>query len=166
MVLFMQNIIFKKVELDDKEIIDFYIHKYYSSCLSIFTFSTLISWAEFYKYEWAIVDDTLLIKFLDMEDKKEYLFQPVGNFPISLQEKIIQYLKTLNYKMSIYGVSDEFISKCSQFISHFEIEKRRDMDNYIYLTEDLVNLKGGKYQPKRNLIKQFDSNKYDHNCHI
>ena len=154
----MRDIKFKKISLEDKEIIDLYINKYYPSCLSAFTFSSLISWVDFYNYEWAISDETLLIKFTDSEDKKEYLFQPIGEFPLSLQEEIIRYAEGLDYKIKIHGVSEEFISKYPEFSSHFKIESRRDMDNYIYSADDLAELKGGNYQPKRNLIKQFESN--------
>lgn len=154
----MKDIEFKKVTFEDKEIIEFYLHKYSSVCLSAFTFSTLISWKDLYFYQWTISDDTLLIKFVTTEDNKEQIFQPIGDFPITLQNKIVQYAHSLNYKMKIYGVSEIFVSKYPEFVSHFEIGKQRDMDNYVYLAEDLALLNGRDYQPKRNLIKQFETN--------
>jgi hypothetical protein len=73
-----------------------------------------------YHYQWAIVNDTLLLKFITIEDGKEQLMQPVGEFPKSLQDKIIQYAQTLDYKLTIYGVSNAFVSQHPEFVANFE----------------------------------------------
>jgi hypothetical protein len=111
-----------------------------------------------FHYQWAIVNDTLLLKFITIEDGKEQLMQPVGEFPKSLQDKIIQYAQTLDYKLTIYGVSNAFVSQHPEFVANFERTEHRDMDNYIYSAEDLALLKGKEFQPKRNLINQFETN--------
>jgi len=154
----IKDIVFKKVTIEDKEAIEFYLLKYSAFCLSAFTFSSLVAWERVYRYQWAIVNDTLLLKFITIEDGKEQFMQPIGEFPKSLQDKIIQYAKKLNYRLTIYGVSNAFISKHPVFVSHFERTEHRDMDNYIYSAEDLALLKGGNFQPKRNLITQFEKN--------
>ncbi len=40
----------------------------------------------------------------------------------------------------------------------FSIALKRDMSDYIYLSVDLINLRGKKYQPKRNHISFFKKN--------
>jgi len=42
--------------------------------------------------------------------------------------------------------------------SGLEITSDRAASDYVYLTSDLINLEGRKYDGKRNLIKQFQSN--------
>jgi hypothetical protein len=150
--------IFKQIEIADKQAIEFYLLKYSSFCLSAFTFSSLVSWERVYHYQWTILNETLLIKFVTIDDGKEQLMQPVGEFPESLQDKILHYANELNYKLTIYGVSNGFISHHPEFVAHFERIEHRDMDNYIYSAENLATLKGGNYQPKRNLINQFEAN--------
>lgn len=54
-------------------------------------------------------------------------------------------------------------SACAEFISKsfpdvFDISLERDTFDYIYLSEDLINLSGKKYQPKRNHISYFMKN--------
>lgn len=54
-------------------------------------------------------------------------------------------------------------SACAEFISKsfpdvFDISLERDTFDYIYLGEDLINLSGKKYQPKRNHISYFMKN--------
>jgi hypothetical protein len=154
----MKDIIFKKVTIEDKEAIELFLFKYSSFCLSAFTFSSLVAWERVYNYQWSIVNDTLLLKFITIEDGKEQLMQPVGEFPKSLQDKIIQYAQTLDYRLAIYGVSNAFVSQHPEFVAHFERTEHRDMDNYIYSAEDLALLRGKEYQPKRNLINQFETN--------
>ena len=154
----MKDIIFKKVTIEDKEAIELFLFKYSSFCLSAFTFSSLVAWERVYFYQWSIVNDTLLLKFITIEDGKEQLMQPVGEFPKSLQDKIIQYAQTLDYRLTIYGISNTFVSQHPEFVAHFERTEHRDMDNYIYSAEDLALLKGKEYQPKRNLINQFETN--------
>jgi hypothetical protein len=154
----IKDIVFKKVTLEDKDAIEFYLLKYSSFCLSAFTFSSLLAWERVYHYEWTVLNDTLLLKFITIEDGKEQLMQPIGKFPKSLQDKIIKYAQSLNYPLTIYGVSNNFISKNPVFVSYFERSEHRDMDNYIYSAEDLALLKGRNYQPKRNLITQFETN--------
>jgi hypothetical protein len=144
--------------MEDRETIELYLSKYCESCLSIFTFSSFMAWEKIYKYQWAVSDDTLLLKFVMPENNKECFVQPIGRFPLDLQNKIIKYAQSLDYELEIYSVSDTFIEKFKDFASFFKLTERRDMDNYIYLAEDLAALNGRKYQPKRNLLSQLEKN--------
>jgi hypothetical protein len=57
---------------------------------------------------------------------------------------------------AISPASAEFISK--NFPDVFDIFLVRDTFDYIYSSEDLINLSGKKYQPKRNHISYFMKN--------
>jgi uncharacterized protein len=152
------GIAFKPFLVEDKETVENYLRKDSSLCLGAFTFSSLVSWENLYRYQWAVVDETLLLKLTNVEEKVEHLMLPFGAFPIDLQNKIIRYAQSLSYKLMIYGVSDEFIYKYPEFVSYFEKAEIREFDNYIYLTESLALLKGREFQNKRNLINQFEAN--------
>lgn len=156
----MKNIAFKQIALEDKETVEFYLNKDSSISLGAFTFCSLVSWEKLYHYQWAVADDTLLFKFTTVDDVQEHLLKPFGEFPLPLQAKIISYAQSLNYQLTIFGVSDEFIDKNTEFAAHFNLTKIREFDNYLYLTEHLALLKGGGYQSKRNLINQFETNNH------
>lgn len=149
---------FKAIKLEDKEEIKPMLRKHSSFCLSAFTLASLVSWEMVYHYRWTIISDTLLIRFQTLEDDRDHLLQPVGEYPPELQDRVLKHAATLDYPLKIYGVSEAFLKHFPSFISHFEITKYRDMDNYIYSSEDLALLKGKDYQPKRNLIHQFEKN--------
>lgn len=62
-------------------------------------------------------------------------------------------------EFEIFGIcpdSAEIISK--EFSDILDITLERDTFDYIYLSEDLINLSGKKYQPKRNHISYFMKN--------
>lgn len=59
----------------------------------------------------------------------------------------------------IFGMNKDNAAILSKYYSDcFDIHYERDMCDYIYLSEDLINLKGKKYQPKRNHISYFEKN--------
>lgn len=85
---------------------------------------------------------------------------PIGNGDMKKAvEFILDDAKNDGRDFEIFGISPtaaEFISR--EFPNVFEIALERDTFDYIYLSEDLINLSGKKYQPKRNHISYFIKN--------
>jgi uncharacterized protein len=154
----MKDIKFKTVTLEDKEVIESFLHQRTTNCLAAFTFSSLVSWERLYHYHWAISDDTLIMKLVTLDDKKEHLLQPFGEFPIALQNRIIRFSASLSYQLQIFGISNEFIADYPGFVSRFIRVDHRELDNYIYSAQGLAMLNGREFQAKRNLINQFEKN--------
>jgi hypothetical protein len=46
---------------------------------------------------------------------------------------------------------------------YFDITEQKEYEDYLYLTQDLVELKGNRYAKKRNLIHQFTREYLNHN---
>ncbi len=71
-------------------------------------------------------------------------------------EAIVSQAKGNKENFLFFGITREFALELEEFFpGSFNIEADRDGYDYIYLTEDLINLKGKKYQPKRNHISFF-----------
>ena len=58
-----------------------------------------------------------------------------------------------------FGLTRDFAEELESFYpGRFNIEFDRDGSDYLYYSEDLINLSGKKYQPKRNHISYFEKN--------
>lgn len=148
---------FKPLTLAHKAEFDAFVRQYASFCLSAFTFSSLVSWEMVYRYRWALVEDTLLLDFQSLEDGKRHYLQPVGAFPPALQQQLLEEAAALDYPLEFFAVSEGFLRHYPDFVTHFKQIDHRDLDNYIYSSEDLALLAGSRYQPKRNLLNQFEA---------
>ena len=60
------------------------------------------------------------------------------------------------YGLEMFGLNNECVKKVEElFPGKFDFEPLRDSFDYIYLTENLINLPGKKFHGKRNHIAAF-----------
>lgn len=145
---------FKPIEIADRAHLTDVLSRY-PQPLSDYTFASLLVWSSVYTYQYAIVEgDTLLVSSTFGAECRSCLLQPVGRFPLTLQEKIVQCAGALPEPLRIESVSEEFLHKYSEFAAHFKVSPVRDSANYIYTAADLAGLHGRRYAGKRNLIAQ------------
>jgi len=119
--------------------------------ISEFTFTNLYSWREAYKTKVSILEDFIILRS-ESEDRSRF-FDPIGKGD---KKNIIKAL--LNKpQASLIRIPEE---TAGLFRDHKGFEVKEDINNadYLYRTEDLVTLKGEKYDGKRNLIKKFRLN--------
>jgi hypothetical protein len=118
--------------------------------ISEFTFANLYAWREIYRFEVAFIDSMIILR--SRPGGQTRFFEPIGKG--DTRAVIENILKDSG------GV---FIRIPEATKAMFENEPRykiaADIDNYDYLykTDDLIALKGKKYDGKRNLIKKFRS---------
>ena len=151
----MEEIQFKRAEMEDKEVIEGYLRKYPSrSCER--TFANIFLWSRKYPVKWAIVENVLVFKSED-EEHLSYAF-PAGEEEDV--KKVIEILKAYSgkrgYPLSMYSVTpDNFQSLESWFPGRFQIEYERNQADYVYESEKLATLSGKKLHGKRNHINKF-----------
>lgn len=147
---------FKPITIDDKDIITSYtFNSIYRNC--DFSFANMCSWRFLYDSEYAISGGFLLIRFW-IEDKSRlaYMF-PVGEGDLKQAICTIEQDSLAHgHPLLLLGISSEAKAMAEKaFPDMFVYIQERDYYDYIYLREDLVNLKGKKYQSKRNHINHF-----------
>lgn len=148
---------FIPIRLEQQDVLDAFLRRY-PQRLSGYTFASLVSWAEVYRYEYVwLCPNTLLISFLLPNDQRRHLIQPEGDFPAECHGPLLQQLNSLPYPLAIHGVTDSFVQQHPIFCSHFSDMVDRGMANYIYSAADLATLAGRRYSKKRNLIAQARS---------
>lgn len=151
----MEEIIFKRAELEDKEIISHYFEHHTSrSCER--TFVNVFLWSRKYPVKWALIENTLVFKSED-ETHLSFAF-PAGedeNIKKAL-EIMKEYSEERGYPFTLYNVTPDNFRKLEEWYpDRFEIEYDRDSADYVYESEKLATLSGKKLHGKRNHINKF-----------
>ena len=146
---------FQPVTINDKEIVQSYFDKVsFGNC--DFSFSNIFSWKLSYDTTFAVENDFLYIRFLPLGGLPGYLF-PVGNGDIKMAiERLMQDADDRETEPRLYAITQKMFDLLDNAIpGKFIYEKDRDWYEYIYSSEDLINLTGKKFQAKRNHINKF-----------
>ena len=123
--------------------------------LSDYSVASLYVWSSVFHYHYAVVEpDTLLLCARVDRDPQPRLLQPLGQFSEPLQQTLLAHARKLPTPLVIESVSAEFLVRHPAFAAHFHVVANRDSANYVYQTEDLAALAGGRYAKKRNLVQQ------------
>lgn len=148
---------FKDIALEDKSLFDSYFStRQYGN--SEFTFTNLFIWRQSYNFKYSIINDHLCII-----GKYRKLY-PFAFAPLSLTSP--------NYDCVIPILADCFISKGYPLVmksitscikasieevmaGKFIFKSDRSNFDYIYLTDELIGLKGKKFHQKRNHVNKF-----------
>jgi len=151
---------FKPIEITDKEIITSYTFRsHYLNC--DYSFANMCSWSFLYKSEYAVADNYLIIRFFVGEngDYRRVYMQPVGEGDLP---RLISLLENDasdgGFPLWILGVTPDAKNELENAApGQFKFVHEKDFSDYIYLRTDLAELKGKKYQSKRNHINKFKS---------
>lgn len=146
---------YKNIELSDRKWIDslLLMSEYQGA---EYCFTTLYIWANLYNSLIARYNDMLIVR---SESPNELFYSvPAGHF----SEKELAYFfdnirkegASMSKKVTITGITEDTLPMIQAFL-HEEPTPDRNSFDYIYLSDDLISLKGKKYQPKRNHIKHF-----------
>jgi len=139
---------FKPLSLQDKPLFDRFLTDYPQQ-ISELTFTNLFCWRLTKNYNFGIVDGHLLLSF--NKGSHSVFLPPIGPNPVEMIRKIAHL-----YEHTCFTRIDGSIAK--QLGPEFLIKHDRDMDDYVYDVNELRDLAGKKYDGKRNLIKNFESN--------
>ena len=155
----MKKLLFKSISIEDKDIISSYtLNSNYQNC--DFAFANMCSWQFLYDSEYAVSDGFLFIRFY-IDDKKRLAYMlPVGQGDLKNAIDILEKdIVAMDHPLLILGITQESKDKIDViFPGKFTYLKERDYFDYIYLREDLVTLKGKKFQAKRNHVNKFKNN--------
>ena len=151
----MEEIIFKRAELEDKEIISRYFQHHTSrSCER--TFVNVFLWSRKYPVKWAIVENTLVFKS-ENDTHLSYAFPAGTDEDIQKAIAVLEkYSEKKGYPFSMYNVTPDNFERLEQWYpGRFQITYERDDADYIYESEKLATLSGKKLHGKRNHINKF-----------
>lgn len=149
------DIVFKKVEMKDRELINHYLAQQKTRSCEM-TFANIYLWSVYYKVDYAIVEDMLI--FRGSEDRVFF------DYPVGKEEGVkpaidalLEYCRERGQRFILGLVTPEKFARLEElYPGMFEISYDRDAADYVYETEKLANLSGKKYHGKKNHINKFE----------
>jgi hypothetical protein len=121
-----------------------------------YTAGGLFMWKDFFSFECAVSHDTLIVKSKLPNGTPAFLL-PIGPGPVEKAfGELEEYCAENALPLIFYSVTEPGMEILRRhFKGDFDIEVSIDWDDYVYNREDLLYLKGKKYDGKRNHISRF-----------
>lgn len=156
---------FKSLTIDDKDVIEKYVDKENLESYE-YLFSSLYMWRKLNNIKYTVVNDVLVIE-KNEEGKGTFYAQPLKYNKENLTELVdILIERNENYTDRDYlfgDVDEKFINDLKKY-TDYKIEIKEDINDfeYVYNTNDLIELRGKKYHGKKNHVNSFEkSYKYE-----
>jgi len=149
---------FSEININDKALFDKYL-KESNPQASERTFTNFFMWREYYKFRYAVIGDLLCVVSAN-EKNAPFAFAPIGacndeNFEEALSV-LREYFRMNGWRFRFSRVTDKELPYFKKYVaSERDISIDRDNSDYVYLTRNLIELSGKKYDGKRNHIKRF-----------
>jgi hypothetical protein len=138
---------FKPVGLEDQDIFNAYLGREPSEVCEL-NFANIFMWKDSEHPRWTILDGSLCI-LVEPDFEDPYFLPPVGG------DRIPGTIATcLERAPRLSRVPEDFVAR---FGAGFKVEEDPGNFDYVYLRQDLAELKGKKYDGKRNRIRKFES---------
>jgi uncharacterized protein len=134
----------------------FFLAQLYPS--SIYSLLSVMAWrnADGFEVSYAVEGDLLLVAAERAGER--HLALPIGN-RMPAPAELRDIARRLEFP-EIWYVPEEYVAAfgADAVRAAFDLVEHREWAEYIFLAEDLDELKGKRLSPKRNLIRQFEKN--------
>lgn len=151
---------FREIQLSDKGQIDSFLLRA-AAPICDYTFVNIYAWQPIYQTTWAEVEGAFVVRFVI---DGEFGYMVVGADDYSRVMTVLQAeTAESGARLRLVGMTSEDAEKFKAWaetmggMERFALCDNPDYRDYIYSVEDLSNLTGKKYQPKRNHINKFES---------
>ncbi|MFH1652844.1 MAG: phosphatidylglycerol lysyltransferase domain-containing protein [Pseudomonadota bacterium] len=136
--------LFKLLTIDDLDLVRGYLENAPRTICEL-SLTNIMMWRKFFSY--TIINDNLCLKISTL-DGQNYFYEPLGDHRI--EETLDLCLRNCD---KIFCASKGFVSNIES--EKYNIIKLRDEFDYVYSTLELSELKGRKFDGKRNHIGKF-----------
>jgi len=144
----------KPVGLEDKAVFEEYLERDPSEVCEL-NFANIFIWKDSEHPSWTLLNGSLCI-LVEPEFEEPYGLPPIGG------ERVSETVATLlRHAPRLSRVPEVFVGRIG---AGFEVEEDPANFDYIYLRQELAELKGKKFDGKRNRIRKFEST-FPHEYH-
>ena len=141
---------FKKPELTDSQALSDAFNSYKGKICD-FSAGNVIFWRDHYGISYHLDESCLILKYENMGQRECYSY-PISEEP---DKVICELLDLTGDELCLSCLTEENLARVRESFNVTEVIYSEDFDDYIYLAEDLVTLRGRKYNGQRNHINKF-----------
>lgn len=148
---------FSKLELEHKRLFDEYFKKLNPQASEL-TFTNLFMWRDYYRISFTI-ENNLLVIIAEPCKKEPFSFMFAGDINEDVfydtYFKVGEYFRSRNWNVKFQRIEEQYLDlfrKCGDNLEFYHDENNSD---YVYLSDNLINLAGKKYHGKKNHINRF-----------
>ncbi len=150
---------FKCLSIDDKELIENYVDKNKLESYE-YLFSSLYMWRKLNSVKYSVINNVLVIE-KNEEGKGTFYAQPLGYNKenlVDIVDKLIERNANYTDRDYLFGDVDEKFIEDLKNHTDLKFKAIEDVDDfeYVYNTNDLIELKGKKYHGKKNHVNSFE----------
>ena len=122
--------------------------------ISELTFSNLFIWRNHYRFQVAVLEDFLTL-LAQPPGVSPFFFPPVGRGDLQAWARAgFQYLIDHGYQPRLSRIPASLVQPLSA-LPGVEVLFDRDSSDYVYLTENLIQLSGNRYHSPKNHVNRF-----------
>jgi hypothetical protein len=138
---------FKPVGLEDKPVFDEWLARDPSPVCEL-DFANIFIWRSSEHPRWTVLDGSLCV-LVEPDFEPPYFLPPIGG------ERVPEAIAAcLRHAPRLSRVPEEFVRR---YGDGFRVEEDPANFDYLYLVQDLIELKGKRYDGKRNRVRKFES---------
>ena len=120
-----------------------------------FTFANLIGWQFWFNTEVCIAGDCVVFRF-NMESRRAYMLCTAGVPPQHLLELLCEDAATVGTHLLLMNLEDDVAAAVERMMpGRVVVKPRRNQYDYIYLRQELAEMKGKSLKAKRNHVNKF-----------
>ena len=138
---------FKPVGLEDKPVFDEWLARDPSPVCEL-SFANIFIWRSSERPRWTVLDGSLCV-LVEPDFEPPYFLPPIGGEGVPGA-----IAACLRHAPRLSRVPEEFVRR---YGGGLRVEEDPANFDYLYLVQDLVELKGKRYDGKRNRVRKFES---------
>ncbi len=123
-----------------------------------YTIAGMLMWADYFGYEYAVIDNTLFVKGVAENDRSIPAFSlPIGDMPLADAVALLRgYCRDQGVPLVFSAVPEDRVAEL-RALGECRVEELADWADYLYNARDLATLPGNRYSKKRNHVNRFVS---------
>lgn len=143
----------KEIKISDKEFFSKFLPESENSMMN---FTTIFAWSANGKIKYDVVDDCLVLFFKSSKNGACCTYPQGDGNRVEAARKALSYMKENSKKPRFILMTEDNAKELYEnFGNEFKICSNRDSADYVYLSEDLINLSGKKFHQKKNHLNAF-----------